>query len=158
MRIICVDDEPLAVEYTVGQCRLLSQVSEVKGFTSAQEALDDLMIHPADVAILDINMPQIDGITLAARIKEAHPQTAILFLTAYKEYAFDAYSDIPQGTCSSRCPRKSWPPGCATLVERRAALPMLTSISRPSGLLTSMWTTGRSASSWQDPRKSLPIW
>ena len=97
MRIICVDDEPLAVEYTVGQCRLLSQVSEVKGFTSAQEALDDLMIHPADVAILDINMPQIDGITLAARIKEAHPQTAILFLTAYKEYAFDAYSVHPTG-------------------------------------------------------------
>ena len=55
------------------------------------------MIHPADVAILDINMPQIDGITLAARIKEAHPQTAILFLTAYKEYAFDAYSVHPTG-------------------------------------------------------------
>ena len=76
MRIICVDDEPLAMEYTVGQCR---------------------RSHPADVAILDINMPEIDGITLAARIKEAHPQTAILFLTAYKEYAFDAYAVHPTG-------------------------------------------------------------
>ena len=63
----------------------------------AQEALDDCRSHPADVAILDINMPEIDGITLAARIKEAHPQTAILFLTAYKEYAFDAYAVHPTG-------------------------------------------------------------
>ena len=97
MRIICVDDEPLAVEYTVGQCRQLPQAGEVKGFTSAQEALDDFMIHPADVAILDINMPEIDGITLAARIKQAHPGTAILFLTAYKEHAFDAYAVHPTG-------------------------------------------------------------
>ena len=42
-------------------------------------------------------MPEIDGITLAARIKEASPQTGILFLTAYKEYAFDAYSVHPAG-------------------------------------------------------------
>ena len=97
MRIICVDDEPLAMEYTVGQCRLLPQADEVKGFTSAKEALDDCRNHPADVAILDINMPEIDGITLAARIKGAHPQTAILFLTAYKEYAFDAYAVHPTG-------------------------------------------------------------
>ena len=97
MRIICVDDEPLAMEYTVGQCRLLPRADEVKGFTSAQEALDDCRSHPADVAILDINIPEIDGITLAARIKEAHPQTAILFLTAYKEYAFDAYAVHPTG-------------------------------------------------------------
>ena len=50
-----------------------------------------------DLAILDINMPQIDGITLAARIKQISPQTAILFLTAYKEYAFDAYAVHPTG-------------------------------------------------------------
>ena len=97
MRIICVDDEPLAVEYTAGQCRLLPDAGEVKGFTSAREALDDLSIRPADIAIVDINMPDIDGITLAARIKELCPGTAVIFLTAYKEYAFDAYSVHPAG-------------------------------------------------------------
>ena len=41
--------------------------------------------------------PQIDGITLAAQIKQISPKTAILFLTAYKEYAFDAYAVHPTG-------------------------------------------------------------
>ena len=97
MRIICVDDEPLAVEYTVEQCKLLEGVREVKGFTDAFNALNDLKDHPADIALLDINMPGMDGITLAARIKELRPETAVVFLTAYKKYAFDAYSVHPAG-------------------------------------------------------------
>lgn len=97
MRIICVDDEPLAVEYTIKQCQQLFSDAKVKGFTSALEALDYLKVNSADVAILDINMPVVDGITLAARIKEMNPKTAILFLTAYKEFALDAYSVHPTG-------------------------------------------------------------
>lgn len=97
MNVICIDDEPLAVEYTLGQCARLGGIDEARGFTDAQQALDSLRNHAADVVLLDINMPEIDGITLAARIKKMHPKTAILFLTAYREYAFDAYSVHPAG-------------------------------------------------------------
>ncbi|MBQ6163925.1 MAG: response regulator [Clostridia bacterium] len=97
MNVICVDDEPLAVEYTADQCRLVPGVEDVKGFTKAQSALEWIAGNPTDIALLDINMPETDGITLAARIKEASPQTAILFLTAYKEYALDAYAVHPSG-------------------------------------------------------------
>jgi two-component SAPR family response regulator len=97
MKTICVDDEPLAVEYTLRQCTRLPEIEEAKGFTDSLLALAYLRAHPVDLAILDINMPQIDGITLAARIKQISPQTAILFLTAYKEYAFDAYAVHPTG-------------------------------------------------------------
>ena len=38
MRIICVDDEPLAVEYTLIQCTYLDEIDEAKGFTEAQTA------------------------------------------------------------------------------------------------------------------------
>lgn len=97
MKIICVDDEPLAVEYTLNQCALLPEIDTAEGFTDAQSALDWLGDHSADVALLDINMPKTDGITLAARIKQIRPETAIIFLTAYKEYAFDAYAVHPTG-------------------------------------------------------------
>ena len=97
MKAICVDDEPLAVEDTLHQCAQLPEIQEAKGFTDAGAALDWLKTHPADLAILDIQMPQLDGITLAARIKASHPQTAILFLTAHREYAFDAYAVHPAG-------------------------------------------------------------
>lgn len=97
MHVICVDDEPLAAEYTVKQCQLVPGVEDATGFTDAFDALEWIKSHPTELAVLDINMPQINGITLAARIKEITPQTAILFLTAYKEYAFDAYEVHPAG-------------------------------------------------------------
>ena len=97
MKVICVDDEPLAVEYTLKQCRQLPEIELAEGFQEAQSALDYLSSHSVDLALLDINMQDMDGITLAARIKQMSAQTAIVFLTAYKEYAFDAYSVHPAG-------------------------------------------------------------
>ena len=97
MNVICVDDEPLAVEYTLKQCRQLPEIGRAEGFTDAESALTYLREHSADIALLDINMPDTDGITLAAQIKRLRPQTAILFLTAYKQYAFNAYAVHPAG-------------------------------------------------------------
>ena len=97
MNVICVDDEPLAVEYTLKQCGQLPEIDRTEGFTDAESALTYLREHSADIALLDINMPDINGITLAAQIKQLHPQMAILFLTAYKQYAFDAYAVHPAG-------------------------------------------------------------
>ena len=91
MKAICVDDEPLAVEYATDLCARLPMIQEAKGFTDGQQALDWLRDHRADLALLDIHMHNIDGITLAARIKETYPGMIVLFLTAHREYALDAY-------------------------------------------------------------------
>ena len=97
MKVLCVDDALPIMEDTVAMCRRLPQVTEVTGFTRPREALEWLGTHPADLALLDINMPELNGIALAERIKQRHPRTAIIFLTAFKEYAFDAYSVHPVG-------------------------------------------------------------
>ena len=91
MRILCVDDEVLILELTVAMCRALPQKPEVTGVSSAEEALGFLGGNQADIAILDINLPDMDGITLAARIKELQPDISIIFLTGYSEYAVDAF-------------------------------------------------------------------
>ena len=97
MRIICVDDEPLAVEDVLSVCRDLSSDVLVNGFTDVNEALEWIRSNPVDAALLDIDMPQMNGITLAAQIKKIKPDIIILFLTAYKEFAFDAFQVHPNG-------------------------------------------------------------
>lgn len=97
MRIVCVDDEPLAIEDVSAVCRSLSAKISVKGFTAVNEALEWIRSNPFDIALLDIDMPEVNGITLAARIKQIKPDTAILFLTAYKEFAYDAIQVHPDG-------------------------------------------------------------
>lgn len=97
MIAVCVDDEVMTLEYTLDRCRELPQMEAVQGFSQPREALEWLRDHRVDIAFLDIDMPDMDGITLAARIKELHPDTAIVFLTAYKQFAYDAMSVRPSG-------------------------------------------------------------
>jgi len=92
MKIVCVDDEMLVLGLTVSMCKELPQKPEVTGFDNAYDALAYLKNHHTDIVILDINMPDIDGIALAARIKDQHPDTSIIFLTGYSEYAVDAFA------------------------------------------------------------------
>ena len=91
MTLVCVDDERRVLLDTVSMCRELPQIEEVKGFTDTEEALDWLKTHDADIALLDINMPGINGIALATWLRENRPDTVILFLTATADYAYDAF-------------------------------------------------------------------
>ena len=90
MTILCVDDEALILQLAVSMCRELPGISDVQGFRSAAEAIKWLETHTADVALLDINMPGINGLMLAKVIRETHPDTAVIFLTGYPQYALEA--------------------------------------------------------------------
>ena len=92
MRAICVDDTALIVEHTVSQCKDIKPIDDVHGFTRGADALEFIRSAPADIALLDIDMPDMDGLVLAAKIKEINPDCAIIFLTAYSEYAVDAFT------------------------------------------------------------------
>ena len=92
MIAICVDDEELVLFRTVSLVNKTKIFDEVESFTDAFEALKYLDGNTADIALLDIDMPGIKGLDLAANMKEKCPDIKVIFLTGYSEYAVDAYA------------------------------------------------------------------
>ena len=95
MNAICVDDEAQVLNHIVSSCQKLRLLDEVKGFTRGQDALEWLEGHSADLALLDIDMPGMNGLELAGRIRKIHPGIAIIFITAFSQYALEAYEVHP---------------------------------------------------------------
>ena len=54
-------------------------------------ALEAIAEHQPDIAFLDIRMPGLSGLEVAAAMAEASPATQIVFVTAYDQYAIDAF-------------------------------------------------------------------
>lgn len=91
MKILIVDDEPLARERLR---RLINElnVGEVTGEAgNGQEAITQCKQQPVDVVLLDIRMPVLDGIETAKLLAEQTHAPAIIFTTAYDEYALQAF-------------------------------------------------------------------
>lgn len=66
----------------------LEIVAECEDGASALEAIDQ---HRPDIAFLDIRMPGLSGLEVAAAAAEASPNTQVVFTTAYDQYAVDAF-------------------------------------------------------------------
>ena len=81
MRVICVDDALPIMEDTVAMCRKLPKITSVTGFTRPREALRWLEDHPVEIALLDIDMPDINGLVLAEKIKRRYPDAAVISVT-----------------------------------------------------------------------------
>lgn len=92
MKVICVDDEQYILEHMVNMCAKLDDIDEVTGFKSAKEVLSYFDAHKADIALLDIDMPDMSGMELAEAIKAKNPDISIIFVTVYSEYAVEAFS------------------------------------------------------------------
>ncbi len=91
MRVIAVDDEPFALEQLKEALHEFPELTEIRCFGSPMEALDWLEENQAEIAFLDINMEQMDGLAMAKRLKELCPDCAVVFVTGYSEYAVQAF-------------------------------------------------------------------
>ena len=82
---IIVDDEPLAVKLLESFVTRTPQLQLEHSFTDSVEALTWLKEHPVNLAFMDIQMPDLNGMELSHMLPEG---TKIIFTTAFKEYAF----------------------------------------------------------------------
>ncbi len=92
MNILIVDDEQLSIDALARIIRELFPKSGLCSFLSPRKALDFLMENPVDVILLDIEMCGMNGMELATRLKTLRPQSNIIFVTGYAQYALDAYA------------------------------------------------------------------
>ncbi len=87
-----VDDEKIALSSMVLKLQKIERISEVVAFHDPMQALEHLQSQGgADVAFLDINMGEIDGLQLGKQIKWLYPACHIIFITGYSLYAVEAF-------------------------------------------------------------------
>ncbi|MBI5919609.1 MAG: response regulator transcription factor [Nitrosomonadales bacterium] len=94
LRVFVVDDEPLArnrLRELLDDCAEALPLSLVGEAGNGLEALDKLSLTPADVVLVDIRMPQMDGIELAQHLNKFPQPPIIVFTTAYDVYAIQAF-------------------------------------------------------------------
>lgn len=94
LRIVIVDDEAPArrrMRDLLADCAATLDVAVIGEAATGRAALDLLALESADVVLLDIRMPEMDGIELAQHLRRLEPAPAIVFTTAYDEYAVRAF-------------------------------------------------------------------
>ncbi|WP_225775818.1 LytR/AlgR family response regulator transcription factor [Pseudomonas sp. Marseille-Q5115] len=94
MNVLIVDDEPMARE------KLSRMVSDLEGYSvlepgagSGDEALTLIDSLKPDVVLLDVRMPGLDGLQVAARLCERDAPPAVVFCTGQGEFAVNAFEN-----------------------------------------------------------------
>ena len=91
MNILIIDDQKLIVDDLTYEVKNIMPGAYLDGFTDANEALDSAQKTQYDVAMLDIDMPVMNGLTLARKLIATNQFINIIFVTGYKEYAYEAH-------------------------------------------------------------------
>lgn len=91
MKAIIVEDEFLAQEELSYLINQHSNITIGATFDDGLDVLKYLQNHQVDAIFLDINIPSLDGVLLAQNISKFTHKPYIIFITAYKEHAVEAF-------------------------------------------------------------------
>ena len=93
MLIFAIDDEPKMLGLLHQAIREAAPEARIEDFslgTQALKAIEEQNLRP-DIVFSDIQMPGIDGLALAVKLKTLSPDTKLVFVTGFGEFALDAF-------------------------------------------------------------------
>lgn len=93
MKYVLIDDERLAVEHLKVLLLKTGKIKEehLVTFTNPMDAIHYIEKEKPQVVFADIEMPMVSGITLASRVRSSCPGIEVVFVTAHKQYAVEAF-------------------------------------------------------------------
>ena len=90
--VIMVDDNKIILS---GGLPILLEVipnATVTAFTKPKDAIEYVKVNRVALAFLDIEMGTVSGLDVCREMLKVNPRLNVVFLTAYREYSFDAWS------------------------------------------------------------------
>ena len=87
MIAICVDDEPILLDWLKRVVSLSPDIQHAEAFLNEDDALRFAAQNPFDVAFLDIELHDMDGVDVAERLRAVNPRCGIIFCTGHSDYA-----------------------------------------------------------------------
>jgi two-component system response regulator AlgR len=91
LRTLIVDDEPLAIERLQVLCSEIDDLAVVGTASDGAAALRLAGKLDPDLVLLDMTMPEMDGLAVARELGRAEQPPAVIFVTAHEDFAVDAF-------------------------------------------------------------------
>ena len=79
--VLVIDDEPVVLRSC---CRILTKAGyRVTAILDSREGLDKALVEGFDILVVDLMMPEIDGMEILKTVKEQRPDTEVIMITGY---------------------------------------------------------------------------
>lgn len=139
IRVAVVDDDAIVRSAVRAYLEPSPDMAVVAEGTDGSQAVDIVGEHDIDVLILDIRMPELDGISATAQVLEAHPGTKVLLLTS-----IDGVDEVRRGLAAGASGYLVKDSSPQTIVEGVRTVLTGASIVTPSTLQRVMASSGQS--------------
>lgn len=93
MRTILVDDDAISRELFSSMCEENPEIELVGIYENPIQAREFVKEHQIELAILDIEMPEINGLDFGRELKQLYPDMVLFYVTAHSKYAVDVFRE-----------------------------------------------------------------
>ncbi|MBQ8084983.1 MAG: response regulator [Lachnospiraceae bacterium] len=91
LTVILLDDEKIILDGELSVLKDTMPDADIHGFTEPDNAIRFAKDNKVHLAFVDIEMGRVSGLDVCRKLMEIEPHTNIIFLTAYSQYALDAW-------------------------------------------------------------------